>query len=225
MEIIIGREQATRKLLVVKNGQSNLFGLAGSVPMDVSRQHISLTKTGKDTYLLKNLNSDNTTYVNDIAVEQKMVSSRDKIELSESRYLLLWSAVEGPKVETVNISGLRYVWEEYDMADTSLKKQNVNNSLLAGIPMAFSLFGGILSTISEQIRPYAIMFSCCAFTLMIYGLYRRFTFDFIGLQKNLTRQFQRDYVCPKCKNSLGMKDPDLLIGKNCPYCKVKFTES
>lgn len=224
MGIIIGREQVTKKLLIVKNGQSNVFGPSNSVPIDVSRQHISLTKTGKDTYLLKNLNPDNTTYVNGIAVEQKTVSSRDKVELGASRYLLIWSAIEGPKAETVNISGLRYVWEEYDEADTSLKKQNNNNNLLAGIPMAISLFGGVMSAISV-IRTYAIIVSCCALTLMLYGLYRRFTFDFIGSQKKLTRQFQRDYVCPKCHNFLGMKEYDLLVGKNCPCCKVKFTES
>ena len=225
MEIIIGREQATRKLLVVKNGQPNLVGQAGSVPMDVSRQHISLTNTSDNTYLLTNLNPENVTFVNGVAVERKHVTEHDKIELGESRYLLIWSTLLGPKTETVDISALRYVWEEYDAADTALKKSVLNNNLIAGIPIAFTMLGTIISGISVKIRPYAIIFTCMAFTLMIYGLWRRSKNGHIDEQKQLTRQFQRDYVCPKCKNSLGMKEYDLLVGRNCPYCKVKFTES
>ena len=46
MEFIIGRDQQTRQLCVVKDGNTKLYGQSGSVPMDVSRHHISLQLAG-----------------------------------------------------------------------------------------------------------------------------------------------------------------------------------
>jgi hypothetical protein len=42
MEIIIGRDQQTRQLCIIKDGSARLYGRPASVPMDVSRHHISL---------------------------------------------------------------------------------------------------------------------------------------------------------------------------------------
>ena len=85
MEIIIGSDQQTRKLCVVKNGVSVLYGQQGSVPMDVSRQHISLEALGNGMWQIKNLNERNVTYINGIAIESKAISENDKVELGSSR--------------------------------------------------------------------------------------------------------------------------------------------
>ena len=79
MEIIIGRDQQTRQLSIVKDGKQNLFGQVGSVPMDVSRNHISLQSTGSGKWLIKNLNERNVTFVNGIAVESKTISESDEV--------------------------------------------------------------------------------------------------------------------------------------------------
>ena len=94
MEIIIGRDQQTRQLNVIKDGISNLYGKAGSVPMDVSRHHISLQPAGEGKWVVKNLNEQNVTFVNGIAVENKTISESDKIELGNSHYLFSWDARE-----------------------------------------------------------------------------------------------------------------------------------
>ena len=68
MEIIIGRDQHTRQLCILKDGNSMTYGQAGSVPMDVSRQHISLQPVGNGKWIIKNLNERNVTFVNGIAI-------------------------------------------------------------------------------------------------------------------------------------------------------------
>ena len=114
MEIIIGRDQSTRKLCVIKDGNSKLYGQPNSVPMDVSRHHISLQPAGADKWQIKNLNERNVTFVNGIAVESKTISEKDKVELGNSHYLFSWDALQEPKVETVDIRPLKKIWVDYD---------------------------------------------------------------------------------------------------------------
>ena len=53
MEIIIGRDQQTRQLCIIKGGNSRLYGQANSVPMDVSRHHISLVPAGSNKWQIR----------------------------------------------------------------------------------------------------------------------------------------------------------------------------
>ena len=114
MEIIIGRNQNTRQLAVVKDGVEKNYGQANSVPMDVSRHHISLVPAGNGKWKIKNLNEKNVTFVNGIAVESKTISESDKVELGNSHYLFSWAALQEPKEETVDIRPLKKIWNEYD---------------------------------------------------------------------------------------------------------------
>ena len=114
MEMIIGRDQQTRKLCVIKDGQPRLYGQPNSVPMDVSRHHISMKPAGDGKWQIKNLNEQNITFINGIAVESKTILENDKIELGNSHYLLNWDALSEPKEETVDIRPLKKIWEEYD---------------------------------------------------------------------------------------------------------------
>ena len=114
MEIIIGRDQQTRQLCIIKDGNSRLYGQANSVPMDVSRHHISLVTAGSGKWKIKNLNEKNVTFVNGIAVENKTISESDKVELGNSHYLFSWAALQEPKEETVDIRPLKKIWNEYD---------------------------------------------------------------------------------------------------------------
>ena len=136
MEIVIGRDQQTRQLCVVKDGSSKLFGQPGSVPMDVSRHHLSLQPVGAGKWQIKNLNERNVTFVNGIAIESKTVSENDKVELGNSHYFLNWAALSEPKVETVDIRPLEKIWDWYEttqieMRESERKTQNIQR--LSGI--------------------------------------------------------------------------------------------
>jgi len=77
--------------------------------------------------------------------------------------------------------------------------------------------------LNEAIRPYSITFTVIALLIMAYGFYRQATDRAIDKQEQLKKQFQRDYVCPKCGRFLGFVDYDLLHqNNNCPGCKAKY---
>lgn len=224
MEIIIGRDQQTRQLCIVKDGNSKLYGQAGSVPMDVSRHHLSLQPAGNGKWQIKNLNERNVTFVNGIAVESKTITESDKVELGNSHYLFSWNALLEPKVETCDIRPLKQVWEEYNQANIDIRKRQKNIGLLASIPIGITMLGGLLSGVApDELKPFAYVFTAVALIVMLYGFYRRFTDNSIEEQEEIKKKFQRRYVCPKCKHFMGFLDYDILTQSDaCPYCKAKY---
>ena len=224
MEIIIGRNQSTRQLTIIKDGVERNYGQANSVPMDVSRHHISLQPVGNGKWQIKNLNERNVTFVNGIAIESKNISDSDKVELGNSHYLFHWDALQEPKVETLNIHPLKRIWEEYNNANIEIKKRQKNIGLLASIPIGITMLGGLLSGIaSHDLKPYAYVFTAIALVVMLYGFYRRFTDNSIEEQEDIKKTFQRKYVCPKCGHFMGFQDYDILAQSDaCPYCKTKY---
>ena len=224
MEIIIGRDQQTRQLCIVKDGNSKLYGQPNSVPMDVSRHHISLQPAGNGKWQIKNLNERNVTFVNGIAVESKTISEKDKIELGNSHYLFLWDALNEPKVETIDIRSLKKIWDDYQQEDTAIRNRQKNNGLLASIPLGFSMLGGIIAGVAPEIRGVALVFTGIAFLLFIYGLYRRSQDNSTIELKRLQEDFDQKWVCPKCKRPLTCFRSYTILSQNdaCPFCKTKF---
>ena len=224
MEIIIGRDQQTRQLCVVKDGNSKLYGQPNSVPMDVSRHHISLQPAGNGKWQIKNLNERNVTFVNGIAVESKTISEKDKIELGKSHYLFSWAALQEPKVETIDISRLKVVWDTYQQNDIEIRDRQKNNGLLASIPLGFSMLGGIIAGVAPEIREVALMLTGIAFVVFLFGLYRRSQDNSTVELKENQDEFDRKWICPKCKHPLTCFRSYTILSQNdsCPYCKTKF---
>lgn len=223
MEIIIGRNQQTRQLNIIKDGVERAYGQPNSVPTDVSRHHLSLQPTGAGKWIVKNMNERNVTFVNGIAIESKTISESDKIELGNSHYLFHWDALQ-KKVETADIRQLKRVWDEYNSANIEIRKRQKNIGLLSSIPIGITMLGGLLSGIApDDLKPYAYVFTAIALIVMLYGFYRRFTDNSIEEQEEIKKTFQRKYVCPKCGHFMGFQDYDILTQSDaCPYCKTKY---
>lgn len=227
MEIIIGRDQQTRQLCIIKDGSAKLYGPVESVPMDVSRHHISLQSLGGGQWRIRNLNEQNVTYVNGIAVESKIVSETDYIELGKSHYLFRWDALQDKKPTesaTIDIRPLKQVWEEYNRANINIRTKQKNIGLLSSIPIGITMFGGLMSGIApDSLKPIAYVFTAIALIVMLYGFYKRFTDNSIEEQEYIKKDFQQKYTCPKCGHFLGFQDYDILVQNNgCPYCKSKY---
>lgn len=224
MEIIVGRNPQTRQLNIVTNGTVKTFGQAGSVPLDVSRNHISLQPAGNGKWKIKNLNNQNITFVNGIAVESKTISESDKVELGNSHYLFQWSALSEPKVETVDIRPLKAIWKEYDEqkfdAQIAERKFNAARSATGIITMLAIACSIILGHGPIYILLYALAIGISvAFT---YQAYIKST-EIPQQQRELTKRFQQRYVCPKCGRFMGFTDYDILTqGDACPYCRTKY---
>ena len=224
MEIIIGRDQSTRKLCIVKDGNSKLYGQINSVPMDVSRHHISLQPAGADKWQIKNLNERNVTFVNGIAVESKTISEKDKVELGNSHYLFSWDALQEPKVETVDIRPLKKIWVDYDNQRIDIqiaeRKFNAARSATGIITMLAIACSLILGHGPIYLILYALAIGISvAFTIQAYQK----STDVPKQQRDLNKQFQQRYVCPKCGHFMGFTDYDILVQSDaCPYCKTKY---
>lgn len=224
MEIIVGRDQATRQLSIVKDGKRKLYGLPNSVPMDVSRNHVSLQPLGNGKWQVKNLKEQNVTFVNGIAIESKTISENDKVELGNSHYLLSWNALSEPKVETVDIRPLKSIWEEYDnqriQNQIAERRFNAARSATGIITMLAIACSFILGHGPIYLVLYALAISVSV--LFTIQAYRKST-EVPQQQRELSKQFQHRYVCPKCGHFMGFTDYDILIQNDaCPYCKAKY---
>ncbi|MBR4783266.1 MAG: FHA domain-containing protein [Bacteroidaceae bacterium] len=225
MEITIGRDSKTRCLSIKRGDKVTTAGQPGSVPLDVSRQHVELRLQPDGRWQLRNLNEQNVTFVNGMAVESKMVTENDRIELGESRYLLDWETIKGPKVEEIDLRPIKQAWDNYTQANLDIRNRQKTTNLLASVPMAFSMLGGLLVGVVPEIRTLALVFTGIALVIMLYGFYRRLTDRSIEETEEVKKRLQQEYTCPKCGRFLGFQDFDILKqNKACPYCKTKFKE-
>ena len=224
MEIIIGRDQQNRQLSVNIDGNSKLYGQAWSVPMDVSRHHISLQSAGAGKWLIRNLNERNVTFVNGIAVESKTINESDKVELGNSHYLFPWAALQEPKVETIDIHTLKRIWDEYDSQRLELqiaeRKFNAARSAVGIITMLAIACSLILGHGPIYLVLYALAIGISvAFAIKAYNN----STDVPRRQKEMNKDFQRKYTCPKCGHFMGFQDYEILTQSDaCPYCRTKY---
>lgn len=224
MEVILGREQQSRRLNVSKDGKLQVIGMPNSVPMDVSRLHVMLCSKGGDKWEIKNLNDRNVTYVNGMAVESKVITESDKIELGESRYAVSWEIIRGPKVEYIDIGSLKQIWEWYETTQLNLKEserktQNIRN--LSGILSSC----GILFMFVNELGYWRIALTAFSIVIAIYFFLRGFSSDAsLNVKMNeLGKEFRKLYICPKCGHFMGNEPYDVLIQNGiCKHCKSKF---
>lgn len=224
MELIIGRKPETNQLKIVLGKQEKICGTRGLIPQTVSRQHFSLTSLPKGGFRLVNLNPSNETFVNNVSVESKNVTIKDKIEMGADRCAFSWDFIKELLPVEIDITPLRDIWETYEQSrmKAQLGEQKKNN--LRGLGGLFSMVGTILLFV-EQLGQYRIV--CSALGLVV-----AFTFFILGFRtssslpvklKKLDKKFQGEYICPHCKHFFGTKPYDLLIqDNNCPYCKAKY---
>lgn len=222
MEIVVGRDPHTQKLCVIKDGVSRLYGQ--SVPMDVSRRHLLLQPLEDGRWILKNLNERNVTFVNGIAIESKSVSEQDKVELGNSRYLFLWDALQDPKEEVADIRPLKDIWKKYDNRKIEIqiadRQFNAARSATGVITMLAIACSFIFGHGPVYVALYALAIGISVvFTILAY----RKSKEVPQQQRDLNKQFQQQYVCPKCGHFMGFQDYDILEQNDaCAYCKTKF---
>ena len=224
MEIIIGRDQQTRKLCIMKDGKPQLYGKEGSVPMNVSRQHLSMQPLGEGEWQLRNIKENNVTFVNGISIESKIVTETDKIELSESRFPFPWAALIEPEIETVDIRPLKKIWDDYDekrvQHQIAERKFNATRSATGIITMLAIACSIILGHGPIYIGLYAIAIGISVF--LTYQAYKKSS-EVPRQQREMNKVFQQRYVCPKCGHFMGFQDFEVLKqGDSCPYCRTKY---
>lgn len=220
--IIIGRDANTGQILLNGVAKSGTYG--NNVPQDISEQHCRLDFS-QGIIRLKNLDINNYTYVNGLAVESKVITRSDKIVLGTSRYPLSWDAIDAIIPPEADIRPLQEVWNEYERQSVKLqideRKFNTLRSatgLITMVAIALSIATGGRSVWYMVLYAIAIIASI-VFFIKAY----RDSSKIPQKRQELNHQFMHDYVCPHCGRFLGNQPYHILAQNNqCQYCRVKF---
>ena len=220
--IIIGRDANTGQLLLNGVGKSGTYG--NNVPEDISEQHCRID-FNQGSIRLKNLDINNFTYVNGLAVESKAITRNDQIALGASRFPLSWEAVDVIVPPEADIRPLQEVWNEYERQNVKLqideRKFNTLRSatgLITMVAIALSIATGGRSVWYIVLYAVAIIASV-VFFIKAY----RDSSKIPQKRQELSHQFQHDYVCPHCGRFLGNQSYHILAqNSQCSYCRVKF---
>ena len=227
MDIIIGRNAETGQLKVTIGQQTKSVGLNNSVPKTVSRVHCSLTPEEGGVFRLKNLKTQNVTYVNGLGVENKIVNKNDVVELGEERYPLRWELIDSAIPKMYDITHLEAVWNGYNEEVLSLTiKQNRFNAIKAGTGLITTL--GLGATAAGLIKGQTNAYFYAVAGILSLAFLVKTYIDGAKVPKEkqrLLEKFQHEYICPnpKCGHFLGNQPYDQLkLLEACPYCRSIF---
>ena len=237
---MVGRENTANRLQLMADGMAKQYGIAGSVPKSVSKQHCVLTIDREHNAMsIANHNLKNATYVNGLQVEKMEVTQHDVVELGLEHFRLNWQYVtnfveeiERRSPGEVDVRHLEAVWLRYKHQQDKLQKsQAMTNVLKGGIPIL--TIGGIAlglfmskdgQSTSNQTN---ILYSIAALLMIV--LFVKSLFDAQRLPKErekLNKEMLKHYVCPKpgCHYFFGFQPYDVIKSNLdcCPKCKSKL---
>ena len=231
MELIIGRDAATSKLRVVdaKTGTAKLYGQVGCVPKDISRQHCEIRISDSGQISVRNLKTENITFVNGLEVLEKKLSKTDMLQLGRSRFTVDLSTILNTQVpKVVDISPLKRVWDEYheETSRLTIKEKRLNAlSKVSGIFSMAAIASGFLLK-GQDNHLYYVLYGIAIVLTLAFTI-----ISYINASKvpekieQLKEEFMKNYVCPNpdCHRFLGNTYYSVLSQNDCcPYCKVKY---
>ena len=227
MAIIIGRDAATSNLKISIGKQNILAEVSNNVPKTVSREHCSIELQEDGKYLVKNLKVENSTYVNGLPIEKKVVTENDRLELGPDRYAVSWEMIKKtiPTSEkTVNIRPLKKIWNEYDdfIVQLQIAERKFNN--MRAMTGSITMIAMIASFVIGPGNPITIsLYVLTAISSIIFGILAHKKASTPLKLKEIEKKFYKDYSCPGCGRFLGKSPYDILIqSPQCPYCRAKF---
>ena len=210
---------------------------------DVSRQHAKIVRKSDGIYI-EDLNSTNYTYVNGIAVKKKKVSAGDRISLGGPNYcivnlkdvlaLMPMSDEEFSK----RFLKLEKVYEDFQRENTRLLAKGQEDMMTKRMlpTMLVGVLTGIIANFVDN-NPESVSFNPKILVGIIGGILTVIVFIVATKMatksstkmrsdlNKLNEDFEMDYVCPNCTNSLGGRSWRALekAGK-CPLCKRCFKD-
>ena len=224
--LIIGRDAASSALSITVDNNKQVIGSPGSVPKSVSRQHCQLTISDDGTMSIKNLNPQNVTYVNGVAVISKTLTRSDTVKLGSERYALTWDKIDKVMPKVVDIRPLKKVWDKYNNDMKALAQSTQRFQVIRGIVPVLTMSAVLIGYLSG---------GRSMFFYIIYGLVIALTIFFSwkawrDIVKNDERKerikdrFTHDYCCPQCGYFFGLSDYNILTRNidNCPKCRAKL---
>lgn len=222
MEIIIGRDPKNGKMKLTVDGNDQPSSTSQTLPKSVETQHCKLT-INEGRIHLKNLDVNNYTYVNGQIIESKAISKDDKVELGKDKILLEWALLS--PFMPADISHLKHVWEDYENENIALQIKERKFNAIRSATGIFTMVAIALSIATGgRSRWYFVLYGVAILASVIFFVKAYLDSSKIPQKRlELTRKFQRDYVCPRCNHSMGTQPYEFLAqNSHCPYCKTQF---
>lgn len=227
MNVIIGRDADTSQLNITIGQKVERLGGVGSVPNTVSRKHCLIDVCDDGTWIIENLKEENSTFVNGLSVEKKVLNKNDKVTLGIDNFPLDLGAISEivyriiPK--TADIRPLKKVWENYE--EESLKQVIAERrfNALRGATGIVTMIAIVLAMFLGHNIYYLAAYSFAIFLVLAFTIkaYRDSTRNPLQ-KKKLASDFRKQYVCPNCGHHFTMNYDELSVYDSCPWCKAKF---
>ncbi len=235
MEIIIGREEGARRLHCIAGGREFNLGVAGSVPISVSRKHCKLIING-ERLSIENLSDLNVTFVDGNQVFSKVITANSQVQLGKEKYNLPLKEIIGlvaPKkttkpskqekeVPVFSLAPLEEVWNEYNRKKLELQLENEKEAKKQkrkiGMRIAVS---GLMSLCGEPVL------GALAGGVMGASMMASSNNESKAVQlRKLDEELDKVYKCPnpECGCPFGpIPYNRLKFKRKCPNCGCKYT--
>ena len=222
MEIIIGRDSQSAKLVLIIDGQPQAPAASGVIPASVAPQHCKLF-INKGQMRLQNLDINNYTYVNGQSIESKAITMEDKIELGQDHYLLDWNFLKS--YTPLDIRPLKKIWEDYEAQSLKITIATGKFNALRSVTGLITMLAIALSiAYGGRNKWYLVLYGIAIIISVVFFVKAyRDSSKLPQKRQELNKKFQRDYVCPNCGHFMGNQSYDILTQNgSCPYCKKTF---
>ena len=239
MEITIGREEGARRLHCTAGGREVHIGLAGSVPLSVSRRHCKITVNGSDIHI-ENIKTQNVTFVDGNQIFSKGITPASRVQLGDEKYLVPLqqilqlagaSSANGSAVAkdapTFSLKPMKAVWEEYDSRRMEIQNnaaKSANRQRLQGI---LSMLGVCIGLIPGMDMTLRIVIVVAALAVAVYFFIKGSVGTTVQQQlHDLDEEYARKYKCPNpaCGRPFGAYPyRNLEYTRQCLACGCKYT--
>ncbi|OAV75723.1 hypothetical protein Barb7_00640 [Bacteroidales bacterium Barb7] len=193
-----------------------------------SRYHAQLVRGDDGGWLLEDTDSTNGTFVNGQQILRKRVTPADAIALGDPSCVVTLSEILRYNNDySEEFAALKKVYDEYiaekiKVQSSNLFRARLFQSLPFALPGVIGVTIGFLGKGSSWLFGVSLLVVICAPAIGIY-LGAKQSAKMPGLLQEMTVEFRKKYVCPKCGTYLGEQPWDLLANKKqCPACKAKW---
>ena len=218
-----------------------IVGKQGQQPFDitdaeVSRHHLKITSLPNGRFQIEDNHSTNGTFVNGQRIIRKIVDGDTLIQLGGNYTFKVIDAI-GPIIEAREKEAkeaaefeerfyrLEQIYNNYSSSKVDIQKENAKKNYLRFVPMSLISMVGLVITLIPSLGPIRSIIGPIAIVagLVLMAVAYKSQSDMPERMEHLNRQFQIDYVCPKCKKFLGYTPFEGIKNQGqCPYCKTKW---
>lgn len=195
----------------------------------VSRYHALLTQDENHHLFLEDIGSTNGTFVNNLQIVKKYVTSGDKVTFGTNYTVSVHDILKRDNDYSEEFACLKEVYDDYIKEKIRIQSNNqFKTRLFQSLPFAVigvvGIVLGFMGHTNKGFFIFSFILAVCAPTIGIYFGARQAAKIPAQLQL-LANQFKIDYVCPKCGTFLGeIPWESLRNKKQCPIssCRAKW---